>query len=310
MDRRTRLTGPLSGVGASRVAWDPTGQVALTLSGDDRLLGLSLAEDVVEAEIEVSDTLSWDPGASLLTVIGGRLLVDTSGVARLDVAGGELHLAADLTRLAVHRRDGSLAVLHHTGQQVFGGLAEVIEWSPAEPVLLAIKDQGVAMVDPDGTSVAVADAGDRGPLNARWSPGGSSIVVWGAHGPFEIRDPDGSLLLAFPAHAGRNNLAAVLGGRVLVTSGDDHLLAVHDALAGVTVTSVDLPQPAVWLELDEDEDLLLVELLDGTVAVHEVPSLRPVPLRRPANQARWSPTVGGTLALCDGTDLWLESWDR
>ncbi len=309
MALRARLIGPLPGLGARRVSWDRAGRLAITLTADRRLVGLGPDERVWDQPARGVTALTWDPGAPLLAVVGGSILVDGSGTARVDPSGADLLLAPSAQLLASHRVPHGVVVRSPDGTVVLEQPAHHVSWRPEGDELLIVDEAGVARLTATGARTGVvADDLERGPLFARWSPAGTALVTWGQYGPFDVRDEAGALLRSFPAHTDGSNLAAALGATLLVTSGEDGRLVIDDVLRGAVLEAVDVGAPPVRVDLDPSERLMLVVTLDDEVIVIDLATFQPVELARPASWARWSP-AGTALACCDGDDLWLQVWD-
>lgn len=303
-----RLIGPLPGVGARRVSWDCAGQFAITLSDDNRLLGLSPDGDVWDQPCTGSRQLVWDPAAQLLTVLGELILADTNGLARVHDGGGRLALSPSKQLLSAHINGRVVDIIDHGGSVVTTTPGTCARWNPVSDELAVADDEGVHLLGGTvGSRLVVEDDGERGELEVAWSPGGQYLVVWGSYGSFDVCDTTGSILSAYPAHLRDPNLTAALGTTLLATSGGDGRVVVYDLTRSATHGSLDLGDMATRLELDPTDRFLAITTGSGAITVWDVEANAQVgPLRTPTI-ATWHPSRP-LLGCCDGTDMWLEAY--
>lgn len=307
MAARADLIGPLPGLRARRVAWDRVGRFAVTLAGDGRLVGLSADEDVWAVPAVEASGLSWPPASERLVVVGARVLADHHGRVRVHPGGGDLWLSPSGAHLAAHVDDTWVEVYEPSGAVVTRTEASVVAWRPGHEELACVDADGVRRFGPAIDRRVVVDDGESGPLLASWSPGGEWLLVHGAHGPFRVLDGEGRAVVAFPPHERDPNLAAVLGSTVLVTTGGDGRLRLHDLVRGALHAAAATPDLVVAAALSADERWMTVRTAGGAVVVRSCEDASVVGPARAATYARWHP-YDPVLACCDGDALWLERY--
>jgi hypothetical protein len=300
-----RVIGPIPEIGARRVTWDRTGAMAITLTADNRLIGLSAESDVWERACTGTHELKWAPGAALLTVLGESLLVDAGGAARAAPDGGRLALSHSGELLSIHHESGVVDIIDRSGLLRSTANGSSVAWSPCRDEALVVDEDGVQLMTASSRQLLVPDNGERADLSACWSPAGEHLAVWGSYGQFDLHARDGTLLSSFPAHLRDPNLAADLGATLMATAGADGHVVVYDLVRSAVAARLDVAEIPTRVALDPTQQYVLTIDTARSVQVWDVETARRVGPARPTTFAVWHPS-NSTLACCDGEAMWLE----